>query len=195
MRHPPDAQRRSCLVLAHRLVQRHRPGRGLRWLWHQDPNAEPFPASSRKGDMPRSFLVPLGARMPENVPPYAVHGISGHPLTDHLPAEIPSERCRDTSGDTNRPLRSPAEPGVTASPQRPLSHTSKHSGAFNKFPANGIAQYGRAKFVLRLQGARSGDHGFCAARTSARAPDRSWDATASSRRRVSAATPGASVTA
>src|SRR5580704_2751561 len=29
---------------------RHRCRRGLRWLWHQDPNAEPFPALSRKGD-------------------------------------------------------------------------------------------------------------------------------------------------
>ena len=49
---------------------RHRCRRGLRWLWHQDPNAEPFPALSRKGDMPRSFLVPLGARMPDSsVPP------------------------------------------------------------------------------------------------------------------------------
>jgi hypothetical protein len=49
---------------------RQRCHRGLRWLWHQDPNAEPFPALSRKGDMPRSFLVPLGARMPDSsVPP------------------------------------------------------------------------------------------------------------------------------
>ena len=49
---------------------RHRCRRRLRWLWHQDPNAEPFPALSRKGDMPRSFLVPLGARMPDSsVPP------------------------------------------------------------------------------------------------------------------------------
>ena len=48
---------------------RQRCRRGLRWLWHQDPNAEPFPALSRKGDMPRSFLVPLGARMPDSSAP------------------------------------------------------------------------------------------------------------------------------
>lgn len=37
---------------------RQRCRRGLRWLWHQDPNAEPFPALSRKGDMPvRSWCL------------------------------------------------------------------------------------------------------------------------------------------
>ena len=37
---------------------RQRCRRGLRWLWHQDPNAEPFPAFSRKGDMPvRSWCL------------------------------------------------------------------------------------------------------------------------------------------
>jgi hypothetical protein len=38
------------------------------------------------------------------VPPGAVQGISGHPFTGRLPAEMPSGECRDTPGDTRRPL-------------------------------------------------------------------------------------------
>ena len=36
--------------------------------------------------------------------PGAVHGIFSHPFTGRLPAEMPSGECRDTPGDTRRPL-------------------------------------------------------------------------------------------
>src|SRR5271154_6874938 len=40
-------------------------------------DAEPFPALSRKGDMPRSFLVPLGARMPDSSVPPSEWAVAG----------------------------------------------------------------------------------------------------------------------
>jgi len=73
-------------------------------LWHQDPNAEPFPASSRKGDMPRSFLVPLAPGCLKRAFRCRAWDIQSSLHGPPACGNAVRLSCRDTPGDTRRPL-------------------------------------------------------------------------------------------
>lgn len=84
--------------------------RPVLWVASALREARPGPGSpadstSRPGRGAREHLTGggqehgLGLLEP---PPDAVHGISSHPISGLLPAEMPSERCRDSPGDTKR---------------------------------------------------------------------------------------------